>query len=201
MKRGFEHLNCAIASRTQRDETVLCFSLLRIFFSFSGMSMVSIADSLLSTLHASANRILRCAANAYLCEQSTLFFLLGLPPSFLASPLNFRARALPLLNLKKKRDCSHHWDTASFPFPSFLPFYFLNPRVPVYLGAWNRLGKKGTRRIPDHPTYHPPTLDTSTFSPQIARQIIQDGGNLVARVAACTGVYNLLSSQTQRPPA
>jgi len=30
-----------------------------------------------------------------------------LPPSFLASsPLNAHARALPLLNLKKKRDCS-----------------------------------------------------------------------------------------------
>ena len=39
-----------------------------------------------------------------------LFFLLGLPPSFLASrgfaAQRSRARALPLLNLKKKRDCS-----------------------------------------------------------------------------------------------
>ena len=49
-----------------------------------------------------------------------------------------------------------------------------------------RLSRSLTRRIPDHPTYfptyHPPTLDTSTFSPQIARQIIQDGSNLVTRV-------------------
>ena len=56
--------------------------------------------------------------------------------------------------------------------------------------------QKGTRRLPDQPTYHPSTLDTSTFSPQIARLIIQDGGNLVTRVAASTGVYNLLSSST-----
>ena len=38
------------------------------------------------------------------------FFLLGLPPSFLASrgfaAQRWRARALPFLNLKKKRDCS-----------------------------------------------------------------------------------------------
>ena len=61
------------------DETFLCFSLLRIYLFFFGkhdkhscsasaiinLSMVSIADSLLSTLHASANRILRCEANEY----------------------------------------------------------------------------------------------------------------------------------------
>ena len=34
MKRGFEHLNCAITSRTRRDETFLCFSLFRIRVSF-----------------------------------------------------------------------------------------------------------------------------------------------------------------------
>ena len=34
MKRGFEHLNCAITSRTRRDETFLCFSLFRIHVSF-----------------------------------------------------------------------------------------------------------------------------------------------------------------------
>ena len=42
-------------------------------------------------------------------ERHDKCFLLGLPPSFLASrgePLNARARALLLLNLKKKRDCS-----------------------------------------------------------------------------------------------
>ena len=77
------------------------------------LSMVSIVESLLSTLHASANRILRCEANIFhwvwLCEQS-LFFLLGLPPSFLMfrgfAAQRSRARALPLLNMKKKRDCS-----------------------------------------------------------------------------------------------
>ena len=63
------------------------------------------------------------------------------------------------------------------PVSSCLIFMFaLFPRGRYYLRAW-----KGTRRIPD-PTYYPPTLDTSTFSPQIARQIIQDGGNLVTRV-------------------
>ena len=44
----------------------------------------------------------------WLCDQS-LFFLLGLPPSFLASrgfaDQSSRARALPLRNLKKKRGC------------------------------------------------------------------------------------------------
>ena len=35
-------------------------------------------------------------------RRERLFFLVGLPPSFLVS----RARALPSLNLKKKRDCS-----------------------------------------------------------------------------------------------
>ena len=68
------------------------------------------------------------------------------------------------------------------PVSSRLIFMFaLFPRGSYYLRAW-----KGTRRIPD-PTYYPPTLDTSTFSPQIARQIIQDGGNLVTNA-----VYNLL---------
>ena len=70
---------------------------------------------LLSTLHASANPILRCEANAYFigpgyAGRLSFFFFLGLPPSFLASRVfaaqRSRARALPLLNLKKKRDCS-----------------------------------------------------------------------------------------------
>ena len=88
------------------------------------------------------------------------------------------------------RGCAYHGDTASrSSVSSRLIFMFaLFPRGPYYLRAW-----KGTRRIPDHFTL--PTLDTSTFSPQIARQIIQDGGNLVTRVGVCTGVYNLLSSQ------
>ena len=75
--------------------------------------VVSIVDSLLSTLHASASRILRCEANAYFIGSgyagSLSFFFSGCRPRFLrllASPLNARARALPLLNLKKKRGCS-----------------------------------------------------------------------------------------------
>ena len=52
-------------------------------------SMVSIVDSLLSTLHASANCIFVLCGQClfhwlWLCGQS-LFSLLGLPPSFLAS--------------------------------------------------------------------------------------------------------------------
>ena len=47
------------------------------------------------------------------------FFLLGLPPSFLASrgfPAHCsRARAIPLLNLKKKRDCSQSTFQPQFP--------------------------------------------------------------------------------------
>ena len=72
--------------------------------SFSVQNLLKpIVDSLLSTLHASANRILRCEAS------SLSFFFSGCRPRFsrlAASPLNARARALPLLNLKKKRDCS-----------------------------------------------------------------------------------------------
>ena len=55
-----------------------------------------------------------CIGSGY---ASSLFFLLGLPPSFLASggfaAQRSRARALPLPNLKKKRDrsqsISHLW--------------------------------------------------------------------------------------------
>ena len=81
------------------------------------LSMVSIVDSLLSTPHVSTNRILRCEANAcfigsgYAGSLSFFFFLLRLPPSFLASrgftAQRSHARALPLLNLKKKRDILH----------------------------------------------------------------------------------------------
>ena len=82
--------------------------------SFSEQNLLKpIVDSLLSTLHASANRILRCEANAYFIgsgyASSLSFFFSGCRPRFsrlAASPLNASARALPLLNLKKKRDCS-----------------------------------------------------------------------------------------------
>ena len=55
-------------------------------------------------------------------RRERLFFLLGLPPSFLASrgfdAQRSRARALPLLNLKEKRDCSQF--TLSHPLGIFL---------------------------------------------------------------------------------
>ena len=73
------------------------------------LSMVSIVDSLLSMLHASANRILHCEANTQFIgsgyASSLSFFFLGCRPDFSATQHSHR-RALPLLNLKKKRDYS-----------------------------------------------------------------------------------------------
>ena len=73
------------------------------------LSMVSIVDSLLSMLHASANRILHCEANTQFIgsgyASSLSFFVLGCRPHFSATQHSHR-RALPLLNLKKKRDYS-----------------------------------------------------------------------------------------------
>ena len=93
--------------------------------SFSEQNLLKpIVDSLLSTLHASANRILHCEASR------SLFFLLGLPPSFLASrglaAQHSRGRALPLLNLKKRetsrslflvfsRECSFKTNITCWP--------------------------------------------------------------------------------------
>ena len=63
------------------------------------LSMVLIVDSLLSTLHASANRILRCEANAYFigsgCAGSLSLFFSGCRPRFsrlAASPLDALSR-------------------------------------------------------------------------------------------------------------
>ena len=181
VNRGIEYLNCAITSRTRRDETFLCFSLLTILFSgnvtnfpavlqpsstcqwfrlltvccqrfthqpivfcivratnislglvacvtwgfcrawrTSGVAPAPISSWVLCprppfllsglarpTKTAMLHRLRRLWV--WLCGQS-LFFLLGLPPSFLASrgfaAQRSRARTLPLLNLKKKRDCS-----------------------------------------------------------------------------------------------
>ena len=71
-------------------------------------SMVSIVDSLLSTLHASANRILRCETNAYFIGSgyagSVSFFFSDCRPRFsrlAAFPLNARARVHNLFALKK----------------------------------------------------------------------------------------------------
>ena len=51
-------------------------------------------------------------------RRERLFFLLRLPPSFLASrgvaAQRSRWRALPLLNLKKKRDCTQSSENSRF---------------------------------------------------------------------------------------
>ena len=129
VKRGFEHLNCDITSRTRRD--VVCYKrlcsrlgemrpsydvlmllfvpytrifllLLLLFFgkrdkhSCSASAIInlplgSIVDSLLSTLHASTNRIFLGSGYAI----SLSFFFSGCHPRFsrlAAWPLNARAR-------------------------------------------------------------------------------------------------------------
>ena len=56
-------------------------------------------------------------------RRERLFFLLGLPPSFLVSggfaAQSSRARALPLLNLKKKRDYSQSTEMAYLPVHAY----------------------------------------------------------------------------------
>ena len=73
------------------------------------LSMVSIVDSLLSMLQAPAHRILRCEANTHFIgsgyASSLSFFFLGCRPRFSATQ-HSHGCALPLVNLKKKRDCS-----------------------------------------------------------------------------------------------
>ena len=73
------------------------------------LSMVSIIDSLLSTLDASANRILRCEANEYFIgsgyASSLSFFVAGCRPGFsrlAASPLNASAHMHPLTKSEEK---------------------------------------------------------------------------------------------------
>lgn len=127
VKRGFKHLivrSHHIPREMRPSYASLCSVSNFLFFgkrdkhscsasAIINLSMVSIFDSLLSTLHASANRILRCEANAYFIGSgyaSSLFFLLRLSPSFLM-PRSFATQhsctlALPLLNLERKRDCS-----------------------------------------------------------------------------------------------
>ena len=85
--------------------------------SFSEQNLLKpIVDSLLSTLHASANRILHCEASSF------SFFFSGCRPRFsrLASrgfaAQHSRGRALPLLNLKKKRDFSQSIFSREYSF-------------------------------------------------------------------------------------
>ena len=99
MKRGFEHLNCDHVTYLERWDLLMLLFALYLMFLFCGKCdthscsasaiinswMVSIVDSLLSTLHASANCILRCEANAYIS------FCHGCHPLFwhlAASPLD-----------------------------------------------------------------------------------------------------------------
>ena len=129
MKRGFEHLNCAITSRTRRDETFLYFSLLRIqcFFFFS-RNVTNFPAVLQPSSTCQWFRLLTVCCQCVthqpivfcvvrpthiwwgLAMRAVSLFLLWLPPSFLASrgfaAQRSRACALPLLNLKKKRNCS-----------------------------------------------------------------------------------------------
>ena len=105
VKRGFEHLNNARSRHVPREMrpsyASLCFVSNVFLFCFFfrkcdkhscsasaiiNLSMVSIVDNLLSTLHASANRILHCEANTYFigsgCADSLSFFFLGCHPRF-----------------------------------------------------------------------------------------------------------------------
>ena len=69
------------------------------------LSMVSIVDSLLSTLHASANRILHCEANTQFIgsgyASSLSFFFLGCPPHFSATQHSHRRACTPLTTHSK----------------------------------------------------------------------------------------------------
>ena len=67
------------------------------------MSMVLLVDSLFSTLHASANRILANAVSLFSSRASSLVSRVS-SRGFAARPSRTHAR--PSLNLKKKRDCS-----------------------------------------------------------------------------------------------
>ena len=67
------------------------------------MSMVLLVDSLFSTLHASANRILANAVYLFSSRASALVSRVS-SRGFAARPSRTHAR--PSLNLKKKRDCS-----------------------------------------------------------------------------------------------
>ena len=97
--RGFEHLKLRSLHVPRWDIVMLLFAVSNVFIfgkrdkhSCSTLtiiiilSAVSIIDSLLSTLHASANRILRCDANAYsICSGyagSLPFFFAGCCPRF-----------------------------------------------------------------------------------------------------------------------
>ena len=111
----------AITSRPETTlNTVLCFRSVNVFgkrdknscsaSAIISLLMVSIVEILLSTLHASTNRIFalwgqRIFHWLWLCGQS-LFSLLGLPPSFLASHI-FAARRSCVWLTEEKRETAH----------------------------------------------------------------------------------------------
>ena len=70
------------------------------------LSMVSIVDSLLSMLHASANRILHCEANTQFIgsgyASSLSFFFLGCLPHFSATQHSHRRACTPLTKSEEK---------------------------------------------------------------------------------------------------
>ena len=77
------------------------------------------------------------------------------------------------MGMHKTQACPCHCDTTALPFPQFPPVLFscsrfLNPRGPDYLGAWNRLGKKG----PDeYPTTRLTTRQHSTLRLSLPRSL------------------------------
>ena len=118
VKRGCEHLNCAITSRTRRDETFLCFSLLRILFSgnvtnFPAVLQPSSSCQWFRWLTVCCQRfthqpIVFCFVRPThislgLAMQAVSLF--SCQVAALVSRVS-RASALPLLNLKKKGGCS-----------------------------------------------------------------------------------------------
>ena len=66
-------------------------------------------------------------------RHDALFFLLGLPPSFLASrgfaAQRSRACALPLLNLRKKRECSQSTHVCAKPFGDACKYKSINQSI------------------------------------------------------------------------
>ena len=124
VKRGSEHLNCAITSRTWRDETFLCFSLLTILFSgnvtnFPAVLQPSSTCQWFRLLTVCCQRltnqpivfcVVRPTLNSLALAIKRAVSLFSSRAATLVSrvsPLRrSRARALLPLNLKKKRDCS-----------------------------------------------------------------------------------------------
>ena len=116
------------------------------------LSMVSIVDSLLSTLHASANRIFALLGQRifhwlWLCGQFFFFSFSGCRPRFsrlASSPLDALSRTW--LTEEKKRDCSQsilavNWLTSGFVYAT-LPLNRLTRRLQTTRKKSNVIQKK-----------------------------------------------------------